>query len=159
KQPIQDFQLLGDEYADDARLAGHRRGYRDHRRVLAVARPEGVVDVDIAEIGNLPGERRIPGLLTGVEAEIFEYENVARLEILGRAADAGTDDRIRDLHRTGQELAESVGRVLHAKGGVLFRITLGPAEVAHDNEGGVLVEQRLERRQGGADAPVVGDVP
>ena len=61
QQLVEDLQFLGDQQADDARLALHRRGHGDHRGVLAVAGAEGVVDVDVAEGGEL--RRRSSGSL------------------------------------------------------------------------------------------------
>ena len=44
---------------------------------------EGVVDVDVAEGGELLGEGGVVGLLFGVEAEVFEQQGLAGLEVGG----------------------------------------------------------------------------
>jgi hypothetical protein len=50
------------------------------------------------------------------------------------------------------------GGAVHAERRVLRGIALGPAEMAHNDHGSASVEEMAQRRQGGADAAVVGDV-
>ena len=49
--------------------------------VSAVGAAEGVVDVDVAELGELFGEGGVVGLFFGVEAEVFEQEGLAGFEV------------------------------------------------------------------------------
>ena len=49
--------------------------------VGAVRRAEGVVDVDIAELGQLLGERRIVLLLFGVVAHVFQQQGLSALQL------------------------------------------------------------------------------
>ena len=51
--------------------------------VGAVGAAEGVVDVDVAEGGELLGEGGVVGLLFGMEAEVFEQQGLAGLEVGG----------------------------------------------------------------------------
>jgi hypothetical protein len=48
-----------------------------------VGAAEGVVDVDVAERGELGGEGGVVGLLFGVEAEVFEQQGLAGFELAG----------------------------------------------------------------------------
>ena len=59
--------------------------------VGAVGAAEGVVDVDVAERGELLGEGGIVGFFFGVEAEVFEQEGLAGFEVGGHLAGDGAD--------------------------------------------------------------------
>ncbi len=78
-----------------------------HRGVGAVAGAEGVVDVDIGERGELGGEGFVTFFFAGVEAEVFEEEDLAVLELLGLEADAVANAVIRkDNVAFGEERGE-----------------------------------------------------
>ena len=54
------------------------------RRVRAVRRAEGVVDVDVGERRELPREAAVVLLLFGVEAQVLEQHHAAGLGLLDR---------------------------------------------------------------------------
>src|SRR5262249_40996798 len=68
------------------------------------------------------------------------------------------DYLIEFFHGPAEKLLELVGYAVHLERRVLFRITLGPAEVAHDNDGSAGVEDMTDGRQSGFDPPGVGHV-
>ena len=72
------FELLFHEEADAAPLRGKSAAMPGRRGVRAVRRAEGVVDVDVGERRELPGERGVVRLLARVEAEVLEEEDAAR---------------------------------------------------------------------------------
>ena len=78
----EELQLLLDEEADHARLALHRLRHAERAGVLAVGGAEGVVHVDVAELGELLGEVRVVLLLFLVEAEVFQQQHVAVLQLV-----------------------------------------------------------------------------
>ena len=78
--------------------------------VGAVCGTEGVVDVDVAELGELFGEGWVVGLFGGVEAQVFEQESLAGLEVAGHLARDGADA----VGREGDVLA--VGEDVHRAG-------------------------------------------
>src|ERR1700738_323013 len=57
----------------------------------AVGAAEGVVDVDVAEVGELFGERGVVGLFFRVEAEILQEEGLTGLEVAGQLGGDGAD--------------------------------------------------------------------
>ncbi len=63
-----------------------------HRRVRAVRRAECVVDVDVAQLGELPRERLVVFLFLGMKAKVLEETDLPGSQILDhllcRIADA-----------------------------------------------------------------------
>ncbi len=99
---------------------------------------EGVVDVELAEACELIGECRIVLLLAGVEAEVLEQEDAARLErrdrALRRLADAVLGERDLDAaQRLAQRPAERAQR--HRA----LALALGPAEMGQHHDLGVFL--------------------
>ena len=122
---------------------------------------EGVVDVDVAEAGELFRERGIVGFFFGMEAEVFEQERLAGFEVgghfAGDCADAVggegyvlvvAEDVIEQAAKMGDEGAEAHG---------LDRLALGAAEVRAEDDLGLVAESVLDGGEGLADAGVVGD--
>jgi hypothetical protein len=62
-----------------------------------MGRAEGVVNVDVAQIGHLFGQFEIILLFPAVEASIFEHQHVGGLEALGHHLDL-VSDAIRGLY-------------------------------------------------------------
>ena len=98
-------------------------------------RAEGVVDEEVAALGELARELRVVLRLAGVEARVLEH----------------LDPLVR------QERAQPPPDRLDPRRRIL---ALRPAEVRADADAGrAPLEQQLERRQRRADARVVGDLP
>ncbi len=150
------LQFLLDEEADHARLALQRLGRAERAGVLAVGRAEGVVDIDIAELGELFGEVRLVLFLFLVEADVFEQQHVAVLQRIGRLLGLGADAVAGELHRFAQKLAEPVGARLERILGL--RPALGPAKVRHEDHPAAAIDDVLDRRQRHDDTPIVGDL-
>ena len=154
------FQRAGEEldFLLDEEAGGgpaHRLRDGDHGGVGPVAGAEGVVDVEVAERGDLLGEGGVALLLLGVEAEVFEQDHVAGLE-----RGAGLGDRRADaIGQEADRFLQQFGEPRRARRQAEFRVGLafGPAEVRHEDQRAALLEHRLDARQRGADALVVGD--
>ncbi len=129
--------------------------------VGAVGAAEGVVDVDIAEAGQLLREGGIVGLFFGMEAEVFEQERLAGFEVGGHLAGDDTDavggegyvlvvaeDMVEHAAKVGDEGAEAHG---------VDGLALGAAEMRAENDLGFVAESVLDGGEGLADAGVVGD--
>ena len=129
--------------------------------VGAVRGAECVVDVDVGEGGELPGEAGIVGFFFGVEAEVLEQEDLARLELarhffgdlayaVGREGDVDAFSEF-----LVEELAEAVDDRAHG----VFRIglALGAAEVRGEDDFGGMAERVDDGGKSGDDARVVGD--
>ena len=120
---------------------------------------EAVGDEGVAELGVLAGELFALlvnlGGLTGIEADVLEQGDLAITQGgdgLGgrRSNDVGGQ---RDLH-AGQ-LGEARGNGGQREGGI--DLTLGAAEVGHDDDLRTGVGEGLKCRQRRADTAVVGD--
>ena len=117
---------------------------------------ERVVDVHVAERGQLLAERRVVLLLALVEAQVLHHEHVAVAQRRGLRLRVGP-------HRVGGEhdgLAEKLGQALG--GGAqrerfLEALAGRSSEVAHEDDARALLHQTLDGGQRGADARVVGD--
>jgi hypothetical protein len=124
------------------------------RRVRPVRRPEGVVDVDVAEPRVRARELGVVARLARLVADVLEHEHVARCEVLGEGLDLRPHDRRRQRHVRPGQLGQAVGR---GSQGQLGLAGLRPAEVRRQDDAGAAPAQRLDRRQRRADARVVGD--
>ena len=124
--------------------------------VGAVGRAEGVVDVKLGGAEELLGEGGIVLFLLGMEADIFQEEDIARLEGGAELVGFGADAVGRELDRFAQDFGEVGGNRL--EGILLLRLALGAAEVAGEDEGGALFQKKLQRGQGFLDAGVVGNL-
>lgn len=116
---------------------------------------EGIVDVDVGEARQLLRELVVVLLLPGVEAEVFQHDDVARLH----GVDGLLHLRPDDLLRQGDILAEQPRPGGHGrKAHLLDDLALGPSEVGGDDDLGVFVEGVVDGGQDGPDSRVVGDV-
>src|SRR5262249_19810424 len=122
-----------------------------------MTRTKSIVDVDIAEISNLFGERFVAFLLTGMEAEVFEDQHSTGLQTLPCRLYACSDYFIHFSNRLAEQFTEPLGGMIHFERCVLLRVALGPAEVAHHDRACPSVENVLDRRDRSANAPVVRD--
>ena len=120
---------------------------------------EAVGDESVAELGVLAGQLLTLfvdlGGLTGIEADVLEQGDLALTQGGDGLGSGGANDvgGQRDLH-AGQ-LGEARGNGGQREGGI--DLTLGAAEVSHDDDLGTGVGEGLEGRQRRADTAVVGD--
>ncbi len=125
------------------------------------ARAEGVVDVDIGQRGQRLGEGRIVGFFLGVEAQVFQQQHLAGLELAGHLAGHFADAIGRKGHVDvlAQLLVEQFAQpVDHRAQRVLgIRLALGTAQVRGQNHLGLALQGVDDGGQRGHDAGVVGD--
>ena len=130
--------------------------------VGAVCAAEGVVDVEVAEAGELAGKVGVVGLLFGMEAKVFEQKGLADFEVAGEfggdAANAvGREcDVLVLVDDVVEEFTEAVddGAEAHRGDG----LALGAAEVGAEDDAGLVAEGVLDGGDGLADAGVVEDL-
>ena len=77
QERVEDLQFLLDQEADGAAVGGELLGHRHHRRLVAVAGAEGVVDVAVGQGGHLLGEGGIALLFALVEPDVLENHDSA----------------------------------------------------------------------------------
>jgi hypothetical protein len=127
----------------------------------AMSAAEGVVDVDVAERGELPGELGIVLLFLGVEAEIFEKERLAGLEVAdhlgGDIADAiGREGNVLIVAEdVVEQLAQTIDDGTKAHGEDDF--SLGAAEVRAEDDASLAAQGVFDGGDGLTDAGVVSD--
>ena len=138
---------------EQARVGGQDLRHAHRGGVGAVRRAEGVVDVDVAVAGQRRREAGVVGLLLVVEAEVLQEQQLTGLEavdgIHGPDADGVTGGR----HGPLEELGEVLGHGAQAQR--VADLALRPSEVAHEHDGGAVLEQVGDGGEGGADAGVV----
>src|SRR5262245_44269201 len=108
-----------------------RAGRAHHGGVRPVGGAERVVDVRVHALDQLGHERRVVGLLTGVEAEVLEQLGAWR-----------------ELGQTRPHRLHGVARI---------GLPLRPPEVGRADHGRAVVLQPADRRHSGADPEVVRD--
>ena len=117
--------------------------------------PEGVVDVDVGEPGELLAEGVVVGFLFVVVAEVFEEGDLSVLKFgggfFGDFADAIIDEFDRDTDQGGERG--------HDGGKALLRVALalGTAEVGAEEDARALLDEVFDGGDGFLDALVVGD--
>ena len=124
------------------------------RGVGAVGGREGVVDIDVAELGHLLDESRIVLLLALVEAGVLEQEDVAVLHfgdgVGGDLPDAVVREGDRALDDLGDRGSDGLQRIFLVPGA--FR----PAEMGEQDHLAALVGDFGDRRGDALDARRVG---
>ncbi len=127
------------------------------RSVGAMRGREGVVDIEIAELGEFGGESRIVLFLAFVEARVLEQENVAVLHRRDRfrrdVADAVGGEGDRTAKDFGDRRGDGPERIL----GV--RPALRPAEMGEQNDLAALLRDFRDGRRHALDAGRVADLP
>ena len=124
-----------------------------------MAGAEGVVDVDIAEFGELGGECRIAALLAVVEAQVLQHQHLARLQRLRRPTSPQGRRPHRPCARACRAIRPGAAATRSMRNGASFAGSpLGRPRWLMTMDSGAGVEKMLQRRQRGADAAVVGDV-
>ena len=129
--------------------------------VGAVRAAEGVVDVDVAERGELLGEGGVVGFFFRVEAEVLQQQRLAGFELLDISSaisptQSGEKATFSETLRTcSSRLAQAGDQRAQAHG--LDRLALGAAEVRAEDDLGLVAQRVLDGGKGLADAGVVGD--
>ena len=77
--PAQILQFLFHEQSGGGFL--HELGDADGGGVGAMRRAEGIVDVEVGELGELPGEFLVVVFFFGVEAQVFEQQRLAFFQL------------------------------------------------------------------------------
>jgi hypothetical protein len=121
----------------------------------AMGGAEGVVDVDIGELGEFLAEGVVVGFFFVIIAEVFEQGDFAILEFrggfLGDFADAIGDELDRDADEDGE------GRDYRGEALLGVALALGTAQVRAEEDARAVLDQVVDRRDGFLDALVVGD--
>ena len=124
------------------------------RRMRAMGGGEGVIDIDVAELGELVDMGRIVLLLALMEAGVLEQKHVAVLHlgdrVVGRLADAVGREGDRPLDDVGDRGGDGFERI------GLVRAALGPAEMREQNDLAALVRDLRDRRRDALDARRIG---
>ncbi len=126
------------------------------RGVGAVGGGEGVVDVEVAELGEAFDDRRVVLFLALVEAGVLEQQDVAVLHF-GDGGGGDVADAVgRKADRTADDLGDGGGdgtqRIL------LVRAALGTAEMREQDHLAALVGDLGDGRGDALDARLVGDL-
>ena len=132
------------------------------RGVGAMGAAEGVVDVNLAEAGQLFCEVGIVGLFFGVEAQVFEEQHLPGFEL---ARELGCDladaiGREGDVEGLADLMVEQHAQAVDDGAQAVLRIdfALGTAEMRGEDHLRLMSESVLNGRQRFADASVVGDL-
>ena len=120
----------------------------------AVRGPEGVVDIHVAQRGQLLRERGIVLLFLGVVAQVLQQQHFAGLGQHG--FDFRTDAIRRHRHRLFQKSREALGA--RGQAHLRIRLALGTAEMARQDQRGAVVERVLDAGQRRLDALVAGNL-
>ena len=107
-QRAEHLQLLHQQEARAAR--SHQPRERVDARVRAVHRPEGVVDVDVAEPRELAREGLVVGLLLGVEAEVLEQRHAPVAQVVHHLAGAVADAVVGEHDVAAEQVGEALAR-------------------------------------------------
>ena len=135
-----------------AQILRHPRG----GRVRAVSGPEGVVHVGVAERGQLAREDRVVVGLSPFPPGVLEHEHGAGLEPVDASAHLRADYLRRLVDVRVDQLGQPRG---HRRERGLRIASLRSAEMRAEHQPDALLQQQLDRRQGGPDARVVRHPP
>ena len=124
------------------------------RSVSAVRGRKGVIDPDVAQLGERGDERRIVFLFAGVEAGVLETKDVAGLHRGDRALRRFADAVVGKFHRPLDDTSNFGGDRLQR---LLWVAPLRPAEMRKQNDLAALVGDFSDRRCGALNAGRVGD--
>ncbi len=149
------LQLFLDQHTNHPRLARHRLRHTKGARMLAMGRAKGVIDINIAEPGQLFGEVGIVLLFFLMEAEIFQQKNITVFQLSGEFVDFRADAVRRERHRLVQQFGQSAGGRLERI--PRLRAAFGTAEMAHENEAAAAIQDAFNRRKRLGNAAVIGD--
>ena len=153
EEPAQDADLA---LHQEARVGRQEPGDPDRRGVGPMGRPERVVHEDVGVRRERLGELRVVLLLLRVEAEVLEEDRLARPHPLDGVLGADPERVAGHGHVPPQELAQALADRPQPE--PVLDLAVGPAEVAGEDDLRARAEERRDRRQGGPDARVVGDL-
>jgi hypothetical protein len=129
QQPVQHLDFLSQGTAGRAGQAGR---WSHYGRVGPVGRPEGIVHIQVLPLHQSVDEGGVVALLAGVIAQVVhEFD-------------------------AGGEVSQPVPNGLHRVPGIWF--ALGPPQVTAGGHLGAVVDQPVDRGQGGPDAHVILDM-
>ena len=137
------------------------RGRRQHerrsddRRVRPVRGAERVVDVDVAQLGQVRGERRIVRFLAGVEAQVLDQHHPAGLEGLRPAQRLEAGDLGRQRDSDAEQLAQAHRD--RRERTLWIDLALRPTEVGAAHDLRATLSQVFDGRKRRGDAQVVLD--
>ena len=136
------------------RMRGQLASEPFRRRMRAMSGGKGVVDIDVAELGELVDMGRIVLLLALVEPSVLEQKHVAILHfgdrVVGRLADAVGREGDRPLDDVGDRGGDGLQRI------GLVRAALRPAEMREQNDLAALVRDLCDGRCNALDARRIG---
>ena len=135
---------------------GQHRGWTHDRGVLAVRRPERLVHVVVAELGQVDAERRIVRGLACLEAQVLDHHDVARARRGDDRLDARTDHCRGEQHLGAEQLTQPPGDRSHREHRI--RLALGSPEMPGDHDHRAAFAQPRDGGQRARDAQVVLDV-
>ncbi len=117
---------------------------------------KGVVDVKVTQFSQLSGKGGIVLFLARTEADIFQQDHPARIEVVqGRFRDIA-DAVICEAHGRADQQLQIVDHGLKAHLG--HPLALRPVKVGQQCDPGPRIPQSLNGRQGRAQPRVVGDL-
>jgi len=121
-----------------------------------MSRTEGVANEEaIAKRGELLREGLVIFFFFGVEADIFEQQDVAIFQRFARGFGIGADTVIRKIHVFAQQLFEFF--CCRLQGVFCIASALGPAEMRRQDKAGAFLDRQAKRRERLANARIVGD--
>ena len=118
-------------------------------------RAEGVVHIDIRNLRQLFGKRRVVGFLFVVITDVFQQHHVAVLHRGHGLLDFFADAIVHKRHGLAEQFGQFHGDGRERHGG--FALALGPAEVRGQNQFAAFFNQQFQGRQRFDDARGVGD--
>jgi len=123
--------------------------------VGTVRRPEGVVDVELAQRRQLPGEFRVVFRFARVEAHVLQHHDLAIMQRLHHGLHRRTNAVVQMAHRTCDQLAQPLRQGSRSVG--LIDLAVRPAEVRHQDDACVALDEVLNGRNRLADSGIVDD--
>ena len=125
------------------------------RGVRPVRRREGVVDIDVAELGKLLGEAHVVLFLARVVAKVLQHGHLARLQRIDAAPRLVANAILDEMHLRAAHQLGDLGRD-RRKRGLWAPLALGTAEMGEHDHLGAAVHELLDGRQHARDARRVG---
>ena len=120
-----------------------------------MGRAKGVVHIHLGQPGQLPAEGRLISLFLGMEAQVFEQQQLTRLQGRSLLSDRRTDAVSRHPNRPSDQLAQPLSSGLQAVGraGAAF----GPSQMGAQDQPGAAFDEIVQGRQGSPDTGVIAD--
>ena len=118
-------------------------------------RAKSVVDIEVGKGGQFFRKGDIVGRFLGMEAHVFQQQNVARREGRHLFFSIFADHISGELHLPAQQFAEAGGHRFHRE--FFLRAILGASQMRNANHRRTLFQQQLKGRQRGAYAFVIRD--